>query len=107
MVTGQVFNATAVSFRPGKSANWYLRQAGGPTLLGEKKAVFVVRADGSVLGAKKSIWSGESLNATLQPGDTVVVQERALGGPLEWQTIFSSVQVASSIATSIFFALHY
>ena len=28
MVTGQVFNATAVSYRPGKSTNWYLNQAG-------------------------------------------------------------------------------
>jgi polysaccharide export outer membrane protein len=107
MVTGQVFNATAVSYRPGKSAKWYLSQAGGPTLLGDKKGVFVVRADGSVLGTKKSMWSGESLNATLQPGDTVVVPERAVGGPIQWQVIFSAAQVASSIASTMFIALHY
>jgi protein involved in polysaccharide export with SLBB domain len=107
LVSGQVFNPTAIAYRPGKSAAWYLSQAGGPTLLGNKKSVFVIRADGSVIGAKKGLWSGESLTAALQPGDTVVVPERALGGPLEWQTIFQSVQVASSIATSIFFALHY
>jgi polysaccharide export outer membrane protein len=107
LVSGQVFNPTAIAYRPGKSTAWYLSQAGGPTLLGNKKSVFVIRADGSVVGAKKGLWSGESLTAALQPGDTVVVPERALGGPLEWQTIFQSVQVASSIATSIFFALHY
>jgi protein involved in polysaccharide export with SLBB domain len=107
LVSGQVFNPTAIAYRPGKSAAWYLSQAGGPTLLGNKKSVFVIRADGSVIGSKKGLWSGESFGEVLQPGDTVVVPERALGGPLEWQTIFSSVQVASSIATSIFFALHY
>ncbi len=29
MVTGQVFNPTAIAYRPGKSALWYLSQAGG------------------------------------------------------------------------------
>ena len=107
MVTGQVFNPTAVAYRPGKSATWYLSQAGGPTLLGSKKSVFVIRADGSVVGSKKGLWSGESFGAVLQPGDTVVVPERAIGGPIEWQTIFSAAQVASSVATSIFIGLHY
>jgi polysaccharide biosynthesis/export protein len=107
LVSGQVFNPTAIAYRPGKSAAWYLGQAGGPTLLGNKKSVFVIRADGSVIGAKKGLWTGESFNEVLQPGDTVVVPERAIGGPIEWQVIFSAAQVASSVASSIFFALHY
>lgn len=107
LVTGQVFNPTAVAYRPGKSAAWYLSQAGGPTLLGNKKSAFVIRADGSVISSKKSLLSGESFGAVLQPGDTVVVPERAVGGPVQWQTIFSAAQLASSVATSIFFALHY
>jgi protein involved in polysaccharide export with SLBB domain len=107
LVEGQVFNPTAVAYRPGKSAAWYLSQAGGATLLGNRKSVFVIRADGSVMGSKKGLWSGESFSEVLQPGDTVVVPERAIGGPIEWQVIFSAAQVASSVATSIFFALHY
>jgi len=107
LVSGQVFNPTAIAYRPGESAAWYLSQAGGPTLLGNKKSVFVIRADGSVIGSKKGLWSGESFNQVLQPGDTVVVPERAIGGPVEWQVIFSAAQVASSVATSIFLALHY
>jgi protein involved in polysaccharide export with SLBB domain len=107
MVSGQVFNPTAVAFRPGESAKWYLSQAGGPTQLGDKKAVFVVRADGSVLGSKSSMIGGESMNAALQPGDTVVVPERAIGGPVQWQVIFTAAQVASSIATSVFLVMHY
>jgi polysaccharide biosynthesis/export protein len=107
MISGQVFNPTAVSYRPGKSARWYLSQAGGPTAMADKKAIFVIRADGSVIGAKESLWSGRSLNAVLQPGDTVVVPEKAIGGGVQWSTVFLAAQVASSIASTIFIALRY
>jgi protein involved in polysaccharide export with SLBB domain len=107
MVTGQVFNPTAVAYRPGKSAEWYLSQSGGPTQLANKKSIFVIRADGSVLGAKQGLWSGNSLGASLRPGDTVVVPERAIGGGIQWQVVFLAAQVASSIASTIFIAAHY
>jgi len=107
MVTGQVFNATAVSYRPGKSAKWYLGQSGGPTQVANKKAIFVIRADGSVIGAKGSLWSGETLSAALQPGDTVVVPEKALGGGLQWQSVLLTAQAASAIASTAFIALRY
>ena len=35
MVDGSVFNPTAITFKPGKSAGWYLHQAGGPTNSGQ------------------------------------------------------------------------
>jgi protein involved in polysaccharide export with SLBB domain len=107
MVTGQVFNPTAVSYRPGKSAKWYLSQSGGPTTLANKKDIFVIRADGSVLGEKRNLFVGESLNATLEPGDTVVVPEKAIGGGPNWQSLFTSAQIASSIVSTVFIALHY
>jgi protein involved in polysaccharide export with SLBB domain len=107
MVTGQVFNPTAVSFRPGRSAKWYLSQSGGPTALANKKAIFVVRADGSVVAEKQGLWSGDALSATLQPGDTVVVPERAIGGGRDWTTLFTAAQVASSIASTAFIAARY
>src|SRR5947199_673067 len=80
MVNGQVFNPTAVSYRPRRSANWYLSQAGGLTQLADKKATFVVRADGSVISAKNNSgwWSGDPLNAVLRPGDVVVIPEKAI-----------------------------
>jgi protein involved in polysaccharide export with SLBB domain len=108
MVTGQVFNPTAVSFRPGKSAKWYLSQSGGPTQVAYTKAIFVIRADGSVVGSKSSLLSGESLNAAMQPGDTVVVPEKALGGTgLQWQTVMLIAQTASAVASTVIIALHY
>jgi polysaccharide biosynthesis/export protein len=107
MVTGQVFNPTAVSYRPRKSARWYLSQAGGPTPLANKKAIFVIRADGSVVGSNQGLWSGDSLGAELYSGDTVVVPEKAVGGGVQWQTVFLAAQVASSIASTAFIAAHY
>jgi polysaccharide biosynthesis/export protein len=104
MITGQVYNPTAVSYRGGRSAKWYLGQAGGLTQLADKKGVFVVRADGSVISAKNqsSWWSGNPLNAELRPGDTVVVPEKALNiGNRNWTALLQSAQVASSIALTI------
>ncbi|MGH9825278.1 MAG: SLBB domain-containing protein, partial [Blastocatellia bacterium] len=105
MVMGQVYNPTAVAYRPGKSAKWYLSQSGGPSAMADKKAIFVIRADGSVVGARQSLWSGESLGSVLKPGDTVVVPEKAIAGGVQWQNIFLAAQVASSIASTVFIAV--
>lgn len=108
MVQGQVYNPTAVSYRPGKSAKWYLSQAGGATNLANKHAIFVIRADGSVIGAHGfSMFVGSALGQSLQPGDTVVVPEKALGGPPQWKQLFQAVQIGSSVATSAIFAAKY
>jgi protein involved in polysaccharide export with SLBB domain len=105
MVNGQVFNPTAVSFRSGHSARWYLSQAGGVTQLADKKAVFVIRADGSVLAAKNNSsgwWGGDPMSATLRAGDTIVVPEKApkIGGR-NWALIMQSAQMASSVALAV------
>ena len=107
MVTGQVFNPIAVSFRPGKSAKWYLGQSGGPTQSANKKAIFVIRADGSVIGSASGLLIGNSLNASLEPGDTIVVPEKALGGGTQWQSTLLTAQTVSAIASTIFIALRY
>lgn len=105
MVNGQVFNPTAITARPGRSARWYLGQAGGLTPIADKKAVFVIRADGSVIAAKNtsSSWfSGDPLSASLRPGDMVVVPEKTpkIGG-VNWTTIMQTAQVASSVALAV------
>jgi polysaccharide biosynthesis/export protein len=105
LVNGQVYHPTAVSYQNGRSAKWYLSQAGGLTQIADKNAVFVVRADGSVLSAKGNrdgFFSGNPLNSTLRAGDTVVVPEKAPRiGTRNWSTIFQAAQVASSVALSV------
>jgi protein involved in polysaccharide export with SLBB domain len=106
LVAGQVFNPTAVSYRPGKSAKWYLAQSGGASPLANKKGIFVVKADGSVLSdsTDSGWWSGGALSASLQPGDAIFVPEKAVAGPRNWQPLISAAQAAASItiATSYF-----
>jgi protein involved in polysaccharide export with SLBB domain len=105
MVNGQVYNPTAVSYRPGRSARWYLSQAGGTTQLANKKGVFVIRADGSVLAAKNNEsgwWSGDPLGGPLRPGDSIVVPEAAPRiGTRNWQTLFQAGQLAASAALAV------
>lgn len=108
MVQGQVYNPTAVTYRPGKSAKWYLNESGGPTNLANKKAIFVVRADGTVIGGHGgTLFSGGGLDQALQPGDTVVVPEKAVGGPRNWQSFFQVIQVLSGVTTSGILAAKY
>ena len=86
----------------------YLKRAGGPTRDADAGRMFVIRADGTVIGNHGSFWaSGESLNVALRPGDTVVVPEKALGGPPIWKSLFQNAQVLSSIATSAVLASVY
>ena len=104
MVTGQVFNQTAISYRPGHSAKWYLSQAGGLTQIADRKAVFVIRADGSVIAAKNNAgwWDGDPLNASLKPGDSIVVPELTPKiGTRNWTTAIQLAQVATSVALSV------
>jgi protein involved in polysaccharide export with SLBB domain len=104
-VTGQVFNPTAIAATNERSAKWYLSQAGGLTPIADKKGVFVIRADGSVIAAKNntsSLFAGDPLSATLRPGDTVVVPEKApkVGGT-NWPVIMQTAQVLSSVALAV------
>ena len=105
MVNGQVFNPTAVSYRPGRSGTWYLGQAGGLTPLADKKGVFVIRADGSVIAAKNSQqgwFSGNPLDSALRAGDAVIVPERAPNmGRKDYTQLFQAAQVASSLALAV------
>jgi len=103
MVNGQVYNPTAITYRPGKSAGWYLRQAGGPTHMASPKAVFVVRADGSMVAGKGSgeWFTGNVLSAELRPGDMVFVPEKALGGPPLWKNTLQAAQLLSSVAVAV------
>jgi len=101
LVQGQVYGPTAVAYRPGKSARWYLTQAGGTTNMAYRKGIFVVRADGTVIGSHSSLWlTGDTLGVALQPGDMVVAPEKALGGPPIWKTLLQNATVLSSLATS-------
>jgi protein involved in polysaccharide export with SLBB domain len=101
MVDGSVYNPTAVAYKPGKSAGWYLQQAGGPTNMANKKAIIVIRADGSVAGGSGGMLSGGVTHAALQPGDLVMVPEKAFSGTTKWKTTLESAQLVSAVGIAV------
>lgn len=99
LVIGQVYNANALSYTPGRNAGWYLSLAGGPTQLADKAGIFIIRSDGSVTGGKQGgFWSGGVLSSTLGPGDTIVVPEKPVLGSSRLKNVLSVAQIASSAA---------
>jgi len=101
LVDGAVYNAIAISFKPGRSAAWYLHQAGGPTTAADKKNIFIIRADGSVAGGKNGLFAGGALDSILRPGDMVMVPEKALGGGVKWRQMLQAAQFAASVGAPL------
>ena len=101
MVSGQVYNASAITFAPGKNAEWYLRQAGGATDMANRRDIYIIRANGSVIGRTGGTtgwFTGNVLSTAVRPGDTVVVPEKIIGGSTFWKTALSTAQVMSAMA---------
>lgn len=99
LVTGQVYNATALTFTPGKTAGWYLSRAGGTNSTANRKEVFIIRANGSVIGRHSGGWfDANVLSTRLDPGDVVVVPQKIIGSSLLWRNLLTTAQLASSIA---------
>ena len=101
LVSGQVYNATAITHIPGKNAEWYLKRAGGPTDLANKKDIYIIRANGSVFGqgsAGSGWWKGNVLSATMHPGDTLVVPEKILMPSSFWKNALTTAQLMSAMA---------
>ena len=98
LVNGQIYNPSAITYQPGHNAGWYLRQAGGPTELANKKAIFVIRANGSVVSGSEGWWKSGVLGTRMLPGDTIVVPDRIAGGSAFWKNLLTTAQITSSLA---------
>jgi protein involved in polysaccharide export with SLBB domain len=79
-VEGQVYNANAFLYEKGKRVRDYLRLAGGPDRIGDRKREFVLRADGSVIShqygslSQRALYPDHSFeDLAVYPGDTIVV----------------------------------
>ena len=106
LVSGQVYNASAITFVPGKTAGWYLKRAGGSTVGGNIKEVLVIRANGLVVGRRSGEWFEPGvLETKLEPGDVVVVPQKVFGGSAALRNLFASAQVLSSVGFTAALAL--
>jgi protein involved in polysaccharide export with SLBB domain len=106
LVSGQVYNASAITFVPGKNAGWYLKRAGGSTEGGNIKEVLVIRANGLVVGRRSGEWYDPGvLETKLEPGDVVVVPQKIFGGSALLRNLFASANLFSSVGFAVALAL--
>jgi protein involved in polysaccharide export with SLBB domain len=96
LVSGQVYSPSALTYVPGKNAGWYLSRAGNVTNMGNKKDIFVIRADGSVIG-RRGHFKESVLSVRMNPGDSVVVPEKIVGTPM-WKSLLTVAQMMSAVA---------
>jgi protein involved in polysaccharide export with SLBB domain len=82
-VLGRVYNPTAVVYSSSNdTVGYYLRKVGGATEDADKKHIFVVKSDGSVLTketAGEGLWffgAGDFMDTRIGPGDAIVVPEQ-------------------------------
>lgn len=102
LVSGQVYNAAAITFLPGKSAAWYLQHAGGANGIANRKEIFIIRANGSVVGRQSGTWYGNDVLSTrVNPGDTIVVPQKIVGPSLAWRNLLTAAQIAASVAVTV------
>jgi polysaccharide export outer membrane protein len=72
-VLGEVHNSTSLLYNPRLSRDDYIAQTGGMTRRADPRQIYVVRANGSVVGAGGGGWFRRTGSADIKPGDTIVV----------------------------------
>lgn len=92
-VLGSVFQQNAFVYRPQRTVNDYVKQAGGITSTADKSEIYVIRADGTAKSGQSSGWFSGVGASELNPGDTVVVPEKIdrstfMQSLKEWTAIF-------------------
>ena len=102
-VVGAVYDQNSFMFVPNRRVGDYLKISGGPGRDADKKHIFIIRADGSVVSKTTSngLWGNNFESARMNPGDTIIVPEKtfrptALRGLLDWSQLFS--QLALGVA---------
>jgi protein involved in polysaccharide export with SLBB domain len=89
MVMGRVYNPNAIFYTKDKTLEYYLNKVGGPAENADKRRIYLVKADGSVLSRTQSgLWgfrwesethrwtAGGFMSTKIDPGDTVLVPEK-------------------------------
>src|SRR5258707_15679511 len=68
LVIGEVYNSNTLTYKPGRSAGWYLFRQGGPTQLANKGEIFIIHANVLVtIGKQDCFWPWSVLSSTIGP----------------------------------------
>ena len=108
-VVGAVYDQNSFLYLGSRRAGDYLHLAGGPNRDADRKDVFIIRADGSVISrsAASGLWGNEFDALRMNPGDTIVVPEKgfrpsALRGFLDWSTLFSQFALGAAAVKAVY-----
>ena len=72
-VIGEVQFPTSHLFSQIMARDDYIENSGGLTRNADKKKIYVVKANGSVIATRGSKWFGKGSHVLMEPGDTIVV----------------------------------
>jgi protein involved in polysaccharide export with SLBB domain len=107
-VVGSVYNQNSFLYEEGETTGRYLLQAGGPNRDADSKHSFVIRANGDVVSrdSKKGVWGDDFAKLRLNPGDSVVVPNKAikpspLRGALEWTQLFYQLALGAAAINAV------
>ena len=98
-VSGAVYNRSAFRYQPNRRLMAYLSDAGGATREADRKRIFVIRADGTVVSRQShgNLGHGSFEKLKLLPGDAIVVPEK-LRISSKMANIMQATQFASQTA---------
>jgi polysaccharide export outer membrane protein len=108
-VIGEVYNQNALRYQPGRHLSAYLDDTGGPTRTADKGRIFLIRADGTVIGrrSRDSLWSDHFNRIVLMPGDAIVVPPKvrmpsvAMDNLLQITTLLSQSAITGAVLHSV------
>jgi polysaccharide export outer membrane protein len=72
-VIGEVPNATSHVWSQDRTLEDYIEQSGGATKQADAKAIYIIRANGSVVTSGGNMWFSRAGRNDVRPGDTIVV----------------------------------
>jgi len=99
-VMGEVQGPTSHLYQAGLSRNDYIQRSGGFTQRADSRRVFVIRANGEVVGGSSNNWFGGGAAQQINPGDTVIVPLNAQ--QVKPLTLWTSVtQILFNIAVAV------
>jgi polysaccharide export outer membrane protein len=106
-VQGAVNSPVAVTYAPGRSIEYYIRAAGGPTIRADVKRAYVTQPNGK-LEARESRFLLPDGVPTPQPGSIVVVPNRdPFDKPVDALTSLATIaQIMAGLATLVLAARH-
>jgi protein involved in polysaccharide export with SLBB domain len=102
-VIGAVFNPHSFLYHDGATVGEYLRLAGGPTRDADKKRIFVLRADGSVIShdSVSGAFSEGFAKLRLHPGDSIVMPEKDVHPSANSYALAWAQALSGAIATPL------